>query len=111
MNIKLDKDVRIRLNQEDLINWKACKHLVQDFKFGTLNFNLKINLDPDIKKSCVNCENGNMAISLNSEDTSKLCLNQLHSAGITIEDINIQVDHWSIQKRDKYNESVKAKKV
>lgn len=109
MNIKLDKDVRVRLDQKDLINWKSKKHLEQKYKLGLQNFTLEMKWDSMASQSHLLNEKEGSVVVLSDEDALKLCNKSFPKSGIIIGDINIQVDQWSAETRIKHEHSLKGR--
>lgn len=109
MNIRLNQDVRIRLDQEDVSRWKSNGHLEQKFKIGNLSFLIQINVDSASQKTYANYENEKVSIFLSEEDSGKISFDKLSEAGIFLDNLNIQVDRWSAEKRNKHESLVKDK--
>lgn len=109
MNIKLDKDVRIRLDQEDVKNWKSRKYLEQEYKFGLKSFKLEVKLDPKALRSHIVAGRDGLAIVLGYEDSIQLCKGSIPKSGISIDEVNIQVDQWDIEMRSKHEDRMKGR--
>ncbi len=103
MNIKLDRDVRIRLNEEDIVNWKNDQYLAQSFIFGSFIFQVSICFDTTASMSYVYSEGQKLVIGLTSNDCNNL-FSSSSSKDITIEGVNLQVDRWSNDKRSRHEE-------
>ncbi len=108
MNIKLDKDVRVRLDQEDLRHWKSKKHLEQKYKLGLQNFTLEMKWDSSASQSHLLNEKEGCVVVLGDEDSLKLCDDSFPKSGIIIGDINIQIDQWSAETRTKHEHRLKG---
>lgn len=111
MNIKLDKDVRIRLDQEDVKAWKSDRYLRQQYRFGMLNLTLELKEDPGSPRSHFLPEKQGLTIVFNSEDSHLLCNNTLPKEGISFSDINIQIDKWDAEKRNRFEAVKKEQKA
>lgn len=108
MNIKLDKDIRIRLNQDDIKVWNAEKYLEQKFKLGLRKFTLKIELDSSASRSYLVNEQEGLVVVLSDEDAALLGDGVrdefLLKSGIVVDDITLQIDKWSTDTRKKYED-------
>ena len=107
MNIRLDKDIRVRLDQDDVSIWKSKKYLEQKFKVGLHNFSLELKFDSTILRSYVANEKNGIIIVLNEKDFTQLCDISLSKTGIVIDDVAIQVDKWNANTRSKYEDHLK----
>ncbi len=111
MNIRLDKDVRIRLDQEDVNAWEADRYLMQKYKFGMVNLTLELKEDLSSPRSHVLTEKCGLTIIFNSEDSHLLCSNSFPKSGISLSDINIQIDKWDAEKRKRFEGGSKGQKA
>jgi hypothetical protein len=111
MNIRLDKDVRIRLDQEDVNAWEADRYLKQQYKFGMISVTLELKEDLSSPRSHVLTEKCGLTIIFNSEDSHLLCNNMLPKSGISLSGINIQIDKWDVEKRKRFEGGAKEQKV
>lgn len=111
MNIRLDKDVRIRLSEDDVTNWNLHQHLVQTFSLGSIILQVALKTDSAALKSHANTENETLVITLTSDDHTALLSDKGSDKGVSIGDINIQVDRWSKEKRLRHDEKVKDKQA
>ncbi|HMN67750.1 MAG TPA: hypothetical protein PKC28_04350 [Bdellovibrionales bacterium] len=109
MNIKLDKDVRIRLTDEDVRNWKASGYLAQSFTIGAMDLQVTICRDSAASKSRVHSEGQKLVISLASGDCISLVSPARSTEGLSIGNINIQIDQWSKDKRNRHEERMKGR--
>lgn len=107
MNIKLDKDVRIRLDMNDVSSWKAQKFLRQQYRLGKQNIELEFRSDPKSTCSRIVAEEESLIVVLDREDSLMLSSMAFPKSGITIEDINIQVDCWGSEKRKKHETNLR----
>lgn len=107
MNIKLDKDVRIRLSEEDVTNWKSSQYLEQSFKIGSIKLQVNIRCEPEASKSHIYSQDQKLVIELSSDDSANLISSAQSTKGISIEDVNIQADRWNQDKRERYARRMK----
>lgn len=98
MNIKLDSDVRIRLDEEDAVNWKSCQHLEQTFNFGSLVLQVRICFDTTASMSYVHSEGQKLVVCLTANACESLFSRSNHK-GITVGEIALQFDRWNKDKR------------
>ncbi len=107
MNIKLDKDVRIRLSEDDVTNWKSSQQLEQSFQIGTITLQVVLHYNALAAKSRIYSEGPKLAIELSSDDFANLITNPRSDNGISIEEINIQIDRWNQDKRERHEKRIK----
>lgn len=110
MNIRLDKEVRIRLNEEDITNWKNSRRLIQSFRFGSFVFQVSIWFDTAASASYVHSEGQKLVVGLTLKDSDILFSNP-GNKDITIDGINLQVDRWNKDKRSRHEEKRSKEKV
>ncbi len=90
MNIRLDNDIRVRLDHEDVLNWRAKRNLSRTYEFGGLTLNFEMKSDPGLH-ALVPVEGG-LVIVLGAKEADQLCQNDLPKAGIVIGKVHIQID-------------------
>lgn len=108
MNIRVDRDVRIRIDEDDVVRLKDTKRLVQNFKIGIMRFSLQIDIDSGVPMSRVDYDSNGVCIFLGTKDKSNLISDRGAIDGVTIDDINIQVDRWSNEKRSRHEDLKKG---
>lgn len=108
MNIRLDKDVRIRIDHEDLGNLKRNQYIAQEFRIGVLHFKLSIQIKSDNPGSDILYQTNEICISLGQRDAEGVLDEAGEHEDITIDGVCLQVDKWGKQKREKYNNVMKG---
>lgn len=103
MNIKLDNDVRIRLDENDTNAWKKNKHLFQTFSVGNLSIEIEFLSEVSATNSFFEAGEKKILIVLNQEDSKKLESTDFPKNGINLNEINIQIDQWSPEKRKRHD--------
>lgn len=102
MNIRLDKDVRIRLSHEDVNAWKSNRYLKQNFLFGMMGITVEFKEDASSLESHIQQDKmSELVINLGTEDSYLLCNNMFPSLGISLSSINIEIDKWNTAKRER----------
>lgn len=108
MNIKLDKDVRIRLDQEDIQLWKSNMCLEQEFKLGLQNFLITLRLDSEVFQPHVVNKMDSLTVVLGDKESAQLC-DETQTLGIVVDDVTIQIDKWNAKTRNKYENHIKSR--
>jgi hypothetical protein len=103
MNIRLDREVRIRLNEEDVTNWKNTRRLIQSFSFGSFVFQVSICFDTAASASYVHSEGQKLVVGLTLKDSDVL-FSSSSNKDIIVEGISLQVDRWNKDKRSRHEE-------
>ena len=103
MNIKLDRDVRIRLNEEDITNWKNSRRLTQSFSFGSFVFQVSICFETASSVSYVHSEDQKLVVGLTLKD-SDILFSSSSNKDIIVDGISLQVDRWNKDKRLRHEE-------
>ncbi len=99
MNIKLDQKTRIRLSEDDVALWKSNQRLFQSFKLGPIELQVLIEIDSEASQSQVSFEKHKLVIALTAEDSERLISGSESVEGITVGEIEMQVDRWNKEKR------------
>jgi hypothetical protein len=103
MNIRLDKEVRIRLNEEDITSWKNTRRLIQSFSFGSFVFQVSICFDTAASASYVHSEGQKLVVGLTLKD-SDILFSSSSNKDIIVDGISLQVDRWNKDKRVRHEE-------
>lgn len=103
MNIRLDKNVRIRIDHEDLARLRQYQHIEQDFQISGLRFKISIRIKSDISRSDISQQKNEIYILLGQRDIDGLLDDVGGREGIVIDGVCLQVDKWDKQKRERHS--------
>ena len=106
MNIKLDSKNKIRLSQEDLLFLNLNQRYEKEFKMTNIvHFLIRLTIDVGLNQSLVNTTCQELAGVKMQSIWLRVCEDDLNKIArgecIHIEDLAIEVDRWSIEKRSK----------
>lgn len=100
MNIKIDKQHRIRLDKTDLESFLEKKCLKESFKLTPhLLFEVEILLEEKKATSHIKYEDNKISFVLSKPDLEQITNGQNKKNGFTLDNYNIQLDLWDSKKR------------
>jgi hypothetical protein len=108
MNIKLDRKIRIRLNEIDVTALEERGRIEQSFQWAKLNLKITLILLEKAQSERCSTESTHLVIQLDASDAATLFSPVPSGKGIMVGDVEIQVDRWNSEKREKWEARGKA---